>query len=137
MARVPRGPDILDTVPTPDPAHEQDDRPDLAALHDNLFDGERFDGIYRGCPGGIHLLAVTNRRLMVLDSSRREGRTALTSIPISQISTVSYLAPDHRSIPRSTTVEIQVRSTYFELCCQDEEQAHEVHDLLIWNLVGV
>lgn len=137
MARVPMSPEILDTVPGPGPAPDLDSRTDLLAIHDNLFDGERIDGIYRGCSGGIELLAVTNRRLMVVETENWDGRTALTSMAFSQLASVSYIVPEDTPIGDATVVGVKTRSATYELCCRTAEQAREVHDLITWNLVGI
>jgi hypothetical protein len=130
-------PEILDTVPNQGPMPDQDGRTDFQAVHDNLFDGERIDGVYRGGPGGVELLAVTNRRLMIVESKAWKGRTALTSMSFSQVASVSYLVSANTSISSPTAVGIQTRSGSYELGCQSEEQAREVHDLITWNLIGV
>jgi hypothetical protein len=54
-----------------------------------------------------------------------------------QVASVSYLASTNTSISSPTTVGILTRSGSFELRCQAEEQAREVHDLITWNLIGV
>ncbi|MBO0848193.1 MAG: hypothetical protein J2P20_01915 [Pseudonocardia sp.] len=137
MARVPMSPEILDTLPAPGPVPDLDSRTDFLAIQDNLFDGERIDGIYRGGRGGAELLAITNRRLMIVESEIWEGRTALTSMSFSQVASVSYLASEDTTISSSTIVGIRSRSGSYEVHCQTEGQAREVHDLITWNLVGV
>ena len=137
MARVPMSPEILDTLPAPGPLPDLDRRTDFLAIHDNLFDGERIDGIYRGGPGGAELLAITNRRLMIVESEIWGGRTALTSMAFAQVAGVSYVASENTTISNPTIVGIRTRSGSYEVHCQSEEQAREVHDLITWNLIGI
>lgn len=136
MARVPMSPEILDTLPGPGPVPDLDSRAEFLAIHDNLFDGEQIDGIYRGGPGGAELVAITNRRLMIVESEIWEGRTALTSTSFSQVASVSYLASENATISNSPIVGIRTRSGSCEVHCQSHEQARELHDLITWNLVG-
>lgn len=130
-------PEILDTLPGQGPVADPDGRTDFMAIHDNLFDGERIDGVYRGCDDGVELVAVTNRRLMIVESKIWKGRTALTSMSFNQVASVSYLSSTNTSIINPTTVALQTRAGAFELNCQTEQQAREVHDLITWNLIGI
>jgi hypothetical protein len=135
VARVPMSPsasDILCPVPqTP----LVDDRTDLAMIYDSLFDGEQLDGLYRGCDKGVRLVAVTNRRLMMVETTSCEDRLAMTSVPFSRVISVSYLVSTDKSVAYSTTVGILVQEVMYELGCRGEEQAREVHDLIAWQLV--
>jgi Bacterial PH domain len=135
MAHVPVSPEILDSCPVPELARPHGNETNLMAIQANVFDGERIDGVYRGCDKGAQLLAVSNRRVMIVETDTCEGREALTSVPFGRITSVSFVASDDGSIAASTTVGIRVHSTRYELCCQTKEQAQEVHDLITWNLI--
>jgi hypothetical protein len=135
MANVPMSPASQDLCPTPGGTPVQDGRRDLEAIHGNLLEGERIDGVYRGCQDGVRLLAVTNRRLMVVEATSWEGRVALTSVPFTRVTSVCFLAAEAESVYTATAVGIKVLHTVYELGCQDQEQAREVHDLLIWNII--
>jgi hypothetical protein len=112
-------------------------RTDLAVIHDSLFDGEALDGVYRGCEAGVRLLAVTNRRLMMVETTSCDDRRALTSVPYGRVTSVCYLASSDECVAGSTTVGIKVLLTLYELGCKEEEQARELHDLIAWHLVCV
>ena len=124
----------LNTYPHPEEGLAHDDRPEIAAVYDNLFDGETVDRIFRGGPAGIELLAVTNKRLMSVDPFSYEGRVALTSTPLARVTWVSFLAPLDQPLDRAQTVGIRVISVMFELHCANATQAREAHDLISWNL---
>jgi hypothetical protein len=111
------------------------DRTDLAVIHDSLFDGEALDGVYRGCEDGVRLLAVTNRRLMMVETTSCDDRRALTSVPYGRVTSVCYLQNSDACVAGSTTVGIKVMLTLYELGCKAEEQARELHDLIAWHLV--
>jgi hypothetical protein len=134
VALTPLGGTSLDTYPPPEPGPAYDDRADMAAVWDNLFDGEAVDRIFRGKPPGIELLAVTNKRLMFVDSSSYEGRVALTSAPFSRVTSVSFLAPLDQPLDRAQTVGIRLHTATLELHCENARQAREAHDLISWNL---
>jgi hypothetical protein len=93
------------------------------------------DGIYRGCEAGVRLLAVTNRRLMMVETTSCDDRRALTSVPFGRVTSVCYLAGADETLAGSTTVGVKVLYTLYELGCKAEEQARELHDLIAWHLV--
>jgi hypothetical protein len=134
VARVPMSPAMdLTCAGVQTPA--TDDRTDLGVIYDSLFDGEALDGIYRGCETGVRLLAVTNRRLLMVETTSCDDRRALTSVPYARVTSVSYLATAGESVASSTTVGIRVLYTLYELGCKAEDQARELHDLITWHLV--
>jgi len=134
VALTPMAGTSLDTYPPPEPGPAYDDRADIAAVYDNLFDNEAVDRIFRGRAPGIELLAVTNKRLMFVESSVYEGRIALTSVPFSRVAWVSFLAALDQPLDRAQAVGIRVHTVTFELHCANANQAREAHDLISWNL---
>jgi hypothetical protein len=132
MARVPRSATDLDAYPSVQVGY--DERADIAAVLDNLFDGEAVDRVYRGLAPGIQLLAVTNRRLMMVESQSVEGRLALTSVPFARVTSVSFLAERGEPLDFASTIGIRVLATVFELHCVGPDEAREAHDLISWNL---
>jgi hypothetical protein len=119
----------LDAVPP-------DNRPALELIRESIFDGEVLGGVVEGRPPGVQLLAMTNRRLILLESATVEGRLSLTSVPAARITSVGLLADrDDLGIGRASTVAIKVLYLVYELHCRDHISAREVHDELAWNLI--
>jgi hypothetical protein len=115
----------------------QDDRPEMKVIYGSLFDNEQLDGVWRGCEVGIRLLAVTNRRLIMVENTSFEDRLALTSVPLSRVTSCSYLASSSadRWVGETTAVGIRVLGMHYEVVCRTEDEARELHDLIAWNLV--
>ena len=137
MARVPITPTSVELACAVPSEPASDTRTDLGVVHDSLFDGEQMLGVYRGCEEGVRLLAVTNRRVMMVETTSCTGRRALTSVPFARVTSVSYLASPDEPVAESTTVAIRVVSTWYQLGCATEEEARELHDLIAWHLVCV
>lgn len=115
-----------------------DNRPALELIRNSIFDGEVLGGVVEGRPPGIQLLAMTNRRIILLESSTVEGRLGLTSIPLARLTSVGYLlGKDERDLgmDRASTVAIKVLYLVYELHCADHTSAREVHDELAWGLI--
>jgi hypothetical protein len=131
MAQVPLISASLDTLA----ASAHDERADLSAVRNNLFDGEAIDRIYRGRGSDVQLLALTSQRIMMIERTAWEGQLALTSIPYGRVTAVSYLAEDNQPIDVATTIGIRVASLSFKLKCVDVDQAQQAHDLISWTLL--
>jgi hypothetical protein len=131
MAHVPLSSASLDTLAVS--AH--DERADLSAVRNNLFDGEAIDRIYRGRGSDVQLLALTSQRIMMIERTAWGGQLALTSIPYGRVTAVSYLAEDNQPIDVATTIGIRVASLSFKLKCVDVDQAQQAHDLISWTLL--
>lgn len=136
MARVPMSPAAADLTCAVTQPPAADTQADLGMVYDSLFDGEQLLGVYRGRETGVRLLAVTNRRLMMVETTSCERRRALTSVPFGRVTSVSYLAAEDEALANSTVVGLRVMGTLYELGCANEDEAHELHDLVIWHLVS-
>lgn len=135
MAHVPMSPVATDLACAVAGPPASDTRTDLGVVHDSLFDGEQLLGVYRGCEDGVRLMAVTNRRLMLVETTSCPDRRALTSVPFGRVTSVSYLSSTDGPVAESTTVGVRVVSTLYQLSCATEEEAQELHDLIAWHLV--
>jgi hypothetical protein len=118
---------------------EIDDRglaDELETLRGNVFNGEAVEGVFRGKPPGIPLLVVTNQRLMLVCKHTFDDHTALISVPLKAVSSVSVLVGEHDAVRSATTVGIMMLGGKHQLICSSPEEARELHDMLIWALMG-
>ncbi|HEY2204367.1 MAG TPA: hypothetical protein VGH99_07820 [Pseudonocardia sp.] len=134
MAYTPMSHVGLDTFPSDDHGPFYDHRADLIAVQGNLFDGEAIHRSYRGRPPGVQLLAVTSRRLMMIEAITFKGRTALSSIPFGRVTSVHFLSTEDQPIETTRVVGIRVMTALFEFEAVDAEQAREAHDLVVWSV---
>jgi len=108
----------------------------LAVVNHRLFEGEALDGVYRGRPPGIGFLGVTNRRLIMLETSTDPQRLALTSVPLTRVTSVAFLPTDAGALEQATSICVKVTHVLYELNCRDHTTAREAHDLVIWRLIS-
>lgn len=110
----------------------------LTAAYGALFEGEQVDGVYRGAGQGFEVVVVTNRRVLIIGavSEGDEERTSLTSVPFGRVTSVGLLSPPGEAVAAATTVQLKVVSVAYELNCRSEDEAHEMHDLITWHLIG-
>jgi hypothetical protein len=74
---------------------------------------------------------------MLIDTTYAEGRVALTSVPLRQIVSCSYITPVAEAITEATVVGIKVGRSMFEVSCTSPDEAREVHSLIMWHLIGL
>ncbi len=134
MAETPMRSSEIDTYPPPESGPVGDVATDLEAIHGNLFDGEAIDATFRGEEPGMQLLAITSRRLMMVESTTHDGYRALTSVPFGRVMTVSFLASGASPLGASHTVGFSVMQGKYRIVCRNTEEARQAHDLLIWTI---
>ena len=101
-----------------------------------LIEGEEVYAVYDCTGAGTGFLAVTSLRVILQDKSFVGGRTAVTSLPVRSISSVSFVA-DKSAFGRfhtSATVAFTVGSTTHEATFRGEDKARHVHDTVLWLL---
>lgn len=120
-----------------------DDRADLDSIRDVLFEGEQIYGVYSGSGPEVRMIALTNRRMVILevktdaDRGDEQERASLTSVPYSKLNSCSFVADPGESVATATMVAVKVGArTIYEIHCVAEEQAREVHDVVMWHLIG-
>lgn len=128
----------IDHPPRPHPMSSRlptfDDGVQFDIIRDSIHTGEQIYGVYGSVSGGVGLVGVTNKRVIMLDTAFSGGRAALVTAPYSRVTTVSYVSTDDEPI-FSRTIAIQVGRVFYEITCRGEEQAAEIHDLVSWHLM--
>ena len=111
--------------------------PGVQAIRRDILEGEQIYGIFGDRQGPIALVGVTNRRVLFMDAMYDDGRVALTSVPLRQIVSCSYITTTDQPITEATVVGIKVGRTMFEVSCVSPEEAQDVHGLIMWHLIGL
>jgi hypothetical protein len=107
---------------------------ELDVIQGNVFNGEAVDGVYRGKPPGLRLLAVTNKRLMYVDDSTFEDSVAVMSAPLKSVASVGFVAGPDEHLKDTTTVAMTIGRAKHLLVCGTQEEARQLHDTLIWAI---
>ncbi|MGY4645725.1 PH domain-containing protein [Cellulomonas sp. URHB0016] len=119
---------------TPPDANIPHDKPEqLEKVLAGLIDGEQVLAVYDCTGAGTGFLAVTSLRVIIQDKSFVGGRTAVTSLPLRSISSVSFVA-DKSAFGRfltSATVAFTVGSSTHEATFRGEDKARHVHDAVL------
>ncbi|GLZ46318.1 hypothetical protein Acsp06_25030 [Actinomycetospora sp. NBRC 106375] len=111
--------------------------PGVQAIRRDILEGEQIYGIFGDRRGPTILIGITNRRVLLVDAAYEDGRVALTSVPLRQIVSCSYIVAADRPVTEATVVGIKVGRNMFEVSCTSPEEAQDVHGLIMWHLIGL
>lgn len=111
--------------------------PGVQAIRRDILEGEQIYGIFGDRQGPTALIGVTNRRVLLMEAGYDDGRAALTSVPLRQIVSCSYITTVDQPVTEATVVGIKVGRTVFEVSCVSPEEAQDVHGLIMWHLIGL
>ncbi|GAA4925044.1 hypothetical protein EV188_102892 [Actinomycetospora succinea] len=111
--------------------------PGVQAIRRDILEGEQIYGIFGDRHGPTALIGVTNRRVLFMDAAYDDGRVALTSVPLKQIVSCSYITTVDQPVTEATVVGIKVGRNMFEVSCVSPEEAQDVHGLIMWHLIGL
>ncbi len=119
-----------------EPVYDQQDQYDKIAT--GLLQGEQVIAVYDAIGAGTGFIGITDRRIVLQDNSYLGKRVALTSVPYSRISAVSYVSDTSMfgRVASSSTLSVQVGSADYEIDFRGVEQARHAHDVILWYLLG-
>ncbi|GIG20887.1 hypothetical protein Cch01nite_16110 [Cellulomonas chitinilytica] len=118
---------------TPVP-HDKADQ--LEQIQDGLIDGETVYAVYDCTGAGTGFVGVTNLRVILQDNSFTGGKSAVTSLPIRSVSSISFVS-DKSLFGRhvaSATLAITAGSVVHEATFRGDAKAKHVHDTILWLL---
>ncbi|MBN9736384.1 MULTISPECIES: PH domain-containing protein [unclassified Pseudonocardia] len=113
-----------------------DERNQLDTVAAGLLEGERILAVYDAVAGGTGFLGLTDLRVVVQDNSFTGKRTAVTSIPYSRISAVSFVT-DRNSLGRFASageIAVTVGAQTWEIAFRSDDRARHAHDVILWHL---
>jgi hypothetical protein len=113
------------------------DKPDqLQKILAGLIEGEQVYAVYDCTGAGTGFVAVTNLRVILQDNSFVGGKSAVTSLPVKSVSSVSFVS-DKSMFGRffaSATIAITAGSTVREATFRGDDKAKHIHDTILWLL---
>ncbi len=118
-----------------EPIYDKNDQYELVTS--GLLEGETVIAVYDGIGVGTGFLGLTDRRVVIQDNSFTGKRTALMSIPYSQIRAVSLVSD--RSLlgqfASSSTVAITLGGgSWYEISMRGDEKGRHAHDVILWHM---
>jgi len=116
------------------PAYDKADQ--LEKIQSGLLDGEQIICVYDAIGAGNGFIGVTNRRVILQDNSFVGKKIALTSIPYSRVTTVSYVSNKSMLGKFASTgaIAVSVSGTVHEVEFRGDEKAKHCHDAILWHV---
>ncbi|MFZ1114614.1 MAG: PH domain-containing protein [Propionibacteriaceae bacterium] len=114
------------------------DKPDqLQKITSGLLQGETVIAVYDCVGAGTGFVGITNLRLILQDHSFVGKKVALTSIPYSRITAVSFVSDKSMlgSFMSSSSIAIRASSQLYEADFRGEPKAKHVHDVVLWHMM--
>lgn len=118
------------------PAFDKQEQYDKIAA--GLLNGEHIIAVYDAKGGGTGFIGVTNLRVVLQDNSFVGKKVALTSLPYSRISSVSFVSDKSMlgQFASSSSIAVTVGAHSHEVEFRGEDKARYCHDAILWHMLN-
>ncbi len=119
----------------PAPVFDKQDQFDK--IRSGLLQGEQIIAVYDAIGAGTGFIGVTNLRVIIQDNSFVGKKVALTSLPYSRISSVSFVSNKSMlgKFASTGSIAVTVGNTPHEVDFRGDEKAKHCHDAILWHMV--
>ena len=103
-----------------------------------LLDGEHIVAVYDAIGVGTGFVGVTNLRLVLQDNSFVGKKIALTSVPYSRITSVSFVSNKSMlgQFASTSSIAVTVGATTHEVDFRGDEKAQHCHDVILSHMIN-
>ena len=114
-----------------------DQQKQLDLIREGLQQGEQVIAVYDAIGGGTGFIGLTDRRAVIQDNSFMGKKVALTSIPFSQITSVSFVSNKSMfgRLASHSAIAIHTASKTYEVEFRGENKGKHVHDIILWKIL--
>jgi hypothetical protein len=118
-----------------DPTYDKPEQ--LKQVQEGLLQGEQLVAVYDCTGTGTGFVGVTDKRIILQDKSFVGKNIAITSIPFSQIRSVSMVSNKSwgGSFFSSSSIAVDVGGTTHVAEFRGHEKAQHVHNVILWHIV--
>ena len=116
------------------PAHDKPEQ--LQTVQEGLLQGEQVMAVFDGKGSGTGFLGITDRRIIIQDNSFVGKRTALTSIPYSRVSAISFVSDKSMfgKFASSSALAITAGGKDYEVEFRGHDKAKYAHDVILFHM---
>lgn len=103
----------------------------------SLLPGEEVLAVYDAIGGGTGFIGVTSRRVILQDNSFVGKKIALTSIPYSRVSAVSFISDKSLfgKFASSSEIAVTAGGRTYEVQFRGDDKAKSVHDAILSHML--
>ncbi|RJQ80334.1 hypothetical protein D5S17_07645 [Pseudonocardiaceae bacterium YIM PH 21723] len=115
-----------------------DKRDQFDKVSSGLLQGEQIIAVYDAIGVGTGFIGLTNLRVVIQDNSFVGKKVAITSIPYSKISSVSFVADKSMfgKFASSSNIAISTSHGNHEVDFRGDEKAKHTHDVILWHMLN-
>ncbi len=113
-----------------------DKRDQYEKVAEGLLQGEKIIAVYDATGQGTGFIGITDRRVVLQDNSFVGRKVALTSLPYSRITSVSFVS-DRSMLGRFTStsqIALTVGAQTHEVEFRGHDKAKACHDAIVWHI---
>jgi len=132
---VSEAPRPLPTGGPDEPVFDKREQYDKIAA--GLLDGEEIVAVYDAIGVGTGFVGVTNLRMMLQDNSFVGKKIALTSVPYSRITSVSFVSNKSMlgQFASTSSIAVTVGAKTHEVDFRGDEKAQHCHDVILSHMI--
>ena len=110
-----------------------DNKGQLQQIESGLLEGEQIIAVYDAVGVGTGFIGLTDRRVIVQDTSFVGKKVALTSIPYARITSISVVSDRSwgGAFFSSSAIAIHVGTHTYEVEFRGDQKAHHVHNVVL------
>lgn len=118
------------------PIYDKQDQFDK--IRQGLLHGEQILAVYDAIGAGTGFIGITDRRVVIQDNSFVGKQVAITSIPYSKITSVSFVSDKSMfgKFASSSTISIAAGTHAYEVQFRGDDKARHAHDVILWHVIG-
>lgn len=105
-------------------------------IQSGLMQGEQVIAVYDAIGVGTGFVGVTSKRVILQDNSFVGKKVALTSVPYSRVTAVSFVSNKSMlgKFASTSEIAISISGHTYEVEFRGDEKARHVHDVVLWHM---
>jgi hypothetical protein len=123
-----------DTCDVTQPVFDKQDQFD--AIVASLVQGEQILAVYDAIGVGTGFIGLTSLRVILQDNSFVGKKVALTSVPYSKVTAVSFVSDKSMfgKLASTSSISISVGGRDYGVDFRGDEKARHTHDIVLWHI---
>lgn len=113
-----------------------DKKEQLQQIESGLMQGESIIAVYDAIGAGTGFIGLTSHRVIIQDKSFVGKKVAITSIPYSNITSVSVVSNKSwaGNFFSTGSIAINVGTHTYEIDFRGDQKSHHVHSVILWHM---
>jgi len=108
-------------------------------IQSGLMQGEQVIAVYDAIGAGTGFVGVTSKRVILQDNSFVGKKVALTSVPYSRVTAVSFVSNKSMlgKFASTSEIAISISGHTYEVEFRGDDKARHIHDVVLWHMFNL